>query len=344
MDPITHGLLGAAASYALFGRRLGRQSALLGALAGMAPDIDHFVSSESDPLLYVEFHRYFTHSIAFSIFGSLICTLPWLFAKRLRDNWTTLWACAWPAYLSHCFLDSATSYGTQLMWPFNHVRYGWDLIAVIDPLFSLVLAGGVFISIFRQKLKPVTLSLLFCFVYLSLGGLQKYRAHRAQIQLATDRGHSFERWEVMPTLGNNLVWRSLYLNEGKIYSDRLRVGWFSPPTFREGESLDIVTTNNLAGMEQEGNVATRGFTRFSWFSDNWVARSPYDNTVLGDMRYSISTKAFDPIWGIRFKREGEKYKLDWVNRQLERKLFVQELWAEISGKHPDYRPVPDVKN
>src|SRR4051812_9815017 len=115
MDPITHGLAGAAISYALFGRRLGRHAAALGALAGMAPDIDHFVSSESDPLLYVQVHRSFTHSLLFSIIGSLISAIPWLMRKRFRHEWQRIWACAFPAYLSHCLIDASTTYGTQLL-------------------------------------------------------------------------------------------------------------------------------------------------------------------------------------------------------------------------------------
>jgi inner membrane protein len=341
MDPLTHALAGAAVSYALFGRRLGRHAAALGALAGIAPDIDHFVSSEADPLLYVEYHRFFTHSLAFSVIGSLICALPWIWRKRFRRDWKRLWICALPAYISHCLLDTATTYGTQLFWPFTNQRLGWDLIAVVDPLFTVVIGITLWIGIAKRNRTTVIAGVAFASAYLTLGGIQKTRALNVQARLAATRDHVIQRSEVMPTIGNNLVWRSLYLSDGNIHSDRIRAGWFSSATFREGTSLPLTTKEMLTSTESDGNQATRAFERFSWFSDGWVARSPFDESVIGDMRYSISTKAFDPIWGIRFVREGDRVAMQWINRQLERKASVTELWSEIVAKHPDYKEVAD---
>ena len=336
MDPLTHGLAGAAISYALFGRRLGRHAAAVGALAGIAPDIDTFVASKEDPLLYVEVHRSFTHSILFAFIGSLITALPWIWRKRFRHDWKYFWACALPAYLSHCFTDAATTYGTQLLWPFSNHRFGWNLIAVIDPLFTIVLAIGLWIAVARRKRVFVAAALVLCGAYLALGGLQQWRAYQVQSNLAAQRGDKIEKSEVMPTIGNLIVWRSVYLAAGEIHSDRIRVGITSAPRVRQGSALPLVTPQTLRPVEVEGNKRTHAFERFSWFSGGWVARSPFDETVIGDMRYSISTKAFDPIWGIRFTREGNEVAVEWVNRQLQRKLNIPELWSEIIATQPDY--------
>ncbi|GAL32009.1 integral membrane protein [Vibrio maritimus] len=37
----------------------------LGLLSGLAPDIDVLIRSSHDPLLFLEFHRQFTHSLLF---------------------------------------------------------------------------------------------------------------------------------------------------------------------------------------------------------------------------------------------------------------------------------------
>ena len=338
MDPITHGLAGAAISYAFFGRRLGRHAAAIGALAGMAPDIDHFVSSESDPLLYVQVHRSLTHSFLFALIGSLISAIPWLMRRRFRHEWKRIWACALPAYLSHCLIDASTTYGTQLLWPFTNHRFGWDLIAVIDPLFTLVLAAGLWIAVAKRNFNVVRVSLVICSAYLILGGIQNVRAHHIQAAIAHARGQQIERSEVMPTIGNLVVWRSLYLSNGRLYSDRVRGAWFVSPTFLEGTSLPLVTAETLRPIEVEGDKQSHAFQRFAWFSDHGLARSPFDETVIGDMRYSISTKAFDPIWGIRFREHGSDVAVEWVNRQLERKANPGELWSEISGTHTEYKP------
>ena len=47
---------------------------LLGALAGMAPDLDVLIRSSTDPLLFLEYHRQFTHSLAFIPIGAALCT------------------------------------------------------------------------------------------------------------------------------------------------------------------------------------------------------------------------------------------------------------------------------
>ncbi|HEY0552612.1 MAG TPA: metal-dependent hydrolase, partial [Verrucomicrobiae bacterium] len=161
MDPITHAIVGAAISYAVGGRRLGRHAAGLGALAGIVPDVDHFISSKSDPLLYVEFHRYFTHSIAFSFLGAFVPILPWLLRKKFHPLLWSLWICAWPAYLSHCLLDACTTWGTQLYWPFAPTRVSWDIIAIVDPLFTLVLAVMLAVALLRHSRHVALFTLVF---------------------------------------------------------------------------------------------------------------------------------------------------------------------------------------
>ena len=340
MDPITHAILGAVISHAVAGRKLGRHAAALGALSGIAPDVDHFISSESDPLLYVEFHRHFTHSIAFSALGAFLPMLPWLASKHFRSQVAALWICAWPAYLSHCLLDACTTWGTQLYWPFAPTRVSWDIIAIVDPCFTLVLLVLLVIALLRHSSKFSCCALGFAFVYLSLGAIQHARAASAQRQLASARKHRIPRSEVMPTLANNIVWRSVYLANGEIHSDRIRVGWFSPSTVREGSTLPLLTTNELRTTEQIGNRIHRGFTRFAWFTDGWLARSPADETVIGDMRYSRSTEAFDPVWGIRLTNIQDRAAIEWISRERERRLNLRQLWSEICGKDQRFKTLP----
>ena len=55
------------------------------------------------------------------------------------------------------------------------------------------------------------------------------------------------------------------------------------------------------------------------------------------MRYSLSAKAFDPIWGIRFTAPGAATEVEWVNRSRDRRVALAELWAEITGANPEFR-------
>ena len=335
MDPITHVLLGASLGYAAFEKKLGRTAAACAGLAAFVPDADVFIRSATDPLIAIEYHRGFTHSLFFAPLGAAIVTGVWMLRRRWRPQALTIWLCCLVAYASHCLLDAATSYGTQLLWPVSNVRAGWDLISIVDPIFTLALLVGLVVALGWKKVRAVTVALLVAAAYLILGGVQHARAAAAQKQLAERRGHTIERFEVMPTLANNLVWRALYVHGGNIYSDRIRVGWYSGATVVEGWSLPLVTEAELTEAERARNQR-RSFERFNWFSEGWVARKPGDDSVFGDMRYSLSTEAFDPIWGIRFSAPDAPTEVEWVSRSRDRRISVADLWKEISGQDARY--------
>ena len=343
MDPLTHTLLGASLGLACFGRRVGRATAVgVGGAAGAAPDLDVLIGSATDPLLAVEFHRHFTHALPFApvgasaVVGLLAIYRPW------RAFWCgqrmAVWGCALVAWVSHALLDAATSYGTLLLWPFTDRRYGWDFVAVVDPAVTVALAIGLGFAWRRRSQAWAVAGLAVAAGYLGLGVMQHGRSVAAQAAVAAARGHTPERIEVMPTLGNVLVWRALYEAEGKIYADRVRVGMAGDASVRPGWALAHVLEGNLTAAERARNER-RSFARFNWFAEGWVARSPADATVLGDMRYSMSTEAFDPVWGIRFTAPGEAAEVAWVNRSRERRVSPRELWEELMGRDPRFKPV-----
>jgi inner membrane protein len=340
VDPVTHILLGASVGYGSLAHRLGRTAALAGGVAAFVPDADVFIRSATDPLLAIEHHRGFTHSLAFAPVGAAFVAGLWLARRAWRDRrWLQLWQAAVLGYLSHVLLDASTSFGTQLLWPFSRHRAGWDIVSIIDPVFTLALFVGLGWALIARQARPALVGLLVAALYLGLGIAQHARAIDAQRDLAAARGHRIQRAEAMPTMANNIIWRALYEHDGRIFSDRIRVGWFSPPTVRAGFALPLVRTADLTGSETARN-ARHSFERFAWFSDHWVARSPVDRSVLADMRYSLSTEAFDPIWGVRFTAPDQPTEVSWINRSRERQIKPGELWAEISGRDARFRPLP----
>ncbi len=85
MDPITQGLVGASLSQSVCKKQDLMAAGVLGILAGMAADLDVLIRSANDPLLFLEFHRQFTHSLLFIPVGGLLCALVLhpLIAKKL---------------------------------------------------------------------------------------------------------------------------------------------------------------------------------------------------------------------------------------------------------------------
>jgi inner membrane protein len=151
VDPLTQGALGAA--FAQTGARPEklRDASVLGALSGMAPDLDVLISSRADPLLFLEFHRHFTHSLAFIPIGALICAGVFYYFVRRRLEFYQVYLFCLLGYASHGLLDAFTTYGTQLLWPFSNLRVAWNLISVVDPLFSVPLGLLVATTFIRRQ-------------------------------------------------------------------------------------------------------------------------------------------------------------------------------------------------
>lgn len=339
MDPLTHGLLGAAIAQTALGSRPGRKTPWIGGLAAMAPDLDALISSATDPLLAVEYHRAFTHSLAFIPMGGAIAALPWLLLRAHRAQWRDLLAASILGYATHGLLDACTSFGTQLLWPFSSTRVGWDAIAIVDPIFTAALLIGVLLTARQNARRPVAAALLCCAAYLALGVAQRERALAAQARLAQARGHSLFKGEVFPTLGNQWVWRSLYQSGATLYLDRVRVPYLGRATHAPGTTAARVEHSDLPAELLTRPRISRDFARFHWFCSGYVARDPADATLFGDARYSQRDEVFVPVWGVRFHAQRD-VPTEWVDRSRQRVVSVRELWRELSGADPRHRPVP----
>ncbi len=141
MDPVTQGALGASVPQAFSRTTTVVAATLFGAVSGMAPDLDFLIRSDTDPLLYLKYHRQFTHSLIFIPVGSLICALVfhWLLGRRWQISFGLTYLFCLLGYATHGLLDACTSYGTQLLWPFSDARFAWNTISIVDPLFTLPL-------------------------------------------------------------------------------------------------------------------------------------------------------------------------------------------------------------
>ena len=148
MDPLSQGIVGSVAAQQKNSKEKILLITIIGFLSGMAPDLDVFIRSSYDPLLAIEFHRQFTHSLIFIPFGALIVTVftRLIFFKILSFFENYIFAII--GYATHGFLDACTSYGTQLMWPFSNERYAWNIISIIDPLLTIPILFFLILTIF----------------------------------------------------------------------------------------------------------------------------------------------------------------------------------------------------
>jgi inner membrane protein len=295
MDPVSQAFAGATFSQSLARINNSQKTAFLaGALSGMAADLDAFIRSGTDSLLFLEYHRQFTHSLIFIPLGALVCAAVVSLLLRNRTDFRQLYIYCLLGYATHGLLDACTSYGTQLFWPFTDYRVAWDIISIIDPLFTvpimlLVLAG---VATGRQRFPRI--ALLYGLVYLALGYFQHERAMQALTLLAGERNHTANRPTVKPTLGNLYLWKLIYEHDGRYYIDAARVG----------RTIELIPGDSVSShIEVNGlnpdSTQAKDIERFRWFSSGYISHYRDDPLMIGDIRYSLLPDEVEPLWGIR---------------------------------------------
>ena len=297
MDIVTQALLGSAIAQLGAKKTEIKIATLIGCIAGILADADIFIHSANDPLLFLDYHRHFTHAIAFIPIGALIAALIcWPFVRK-NINFSRLYFFAFLGYLLSGVLDAFTGYGTHLLLPFSDERIAVNIISIIDPIFTLSLLVGVIGNI-KFKSKKITIySLIFCTAYLSTAYLQQGRAANIQSEIAKKRGHVIEKSIVKPTLGNIVLWRSVYLYQDKYYIDAIRVG-LSNDKIYQGETIKRVGLDNNFSTTDITSLLYQDIRRFQTFSNNYIAFDPRDQSILGDIRYSMLPISANPLWGI----------------------------------------------
>jgi len=247
-----------------------------------------------------------------------------------------LWATV--GYATHAVLDACTSYGTLLLWPLFPQRVAWDLIAVIDPIFTLALLVGVVASLRTRRPTGASLALLAAGLYLGANALQSSRVEKLIRGVARERDHAITRLAIHPTLFNNLVWRVLYLDQQDvIHAQAVHAGWFGDLALFEGGSAARMDRRRDYPQIPNGSVLARDLDLFDHFSARFVGSAEASpNHEYGDLRYSILPNGLAPLWGIRFDPSRPQAHAEvWFNRRYSNddlKIFWNMLrgnpWAD----------------
>jgi inner membrane protein len=310
MDPVSQAVVGTTLAQTASPRRKIVAFSLLGAAAGMAPDLDVLIRSSTDPLLSLQYHRQFTHSLVFIPFGALIvaAALHWPFRKtmKFRESWL---ACLL-GYATHGLLDACTSYGTQLFWPFSDHRVSWNVVSVVDPVFTLPILALVLLAAFRKRRAFGVAALVWMAAYLLLGVVQHERARAAAELVAQELGHEPAQLSVKPAFGNLLLWKAIYEHENRFYVNAVRA--FTDVRWCPGESVErLDVARQLPGLSPTSRLA-QDIERFRWFSQDHLSLK--ENLVM-DVRYSAVPDEVEPLWGIRIDPSAPHEHVEWWTRR-----------------------------
>ncbi len=336
MDPITQGALGAALPQSTWAKRSGLRNShaalagFLGMIGGMAADLDILIYSDTDPLLFLTYHRQFTHSLFFIPFGGLIVALfvHWILGRRWQLSfWQTVLLCSL-GYATHALLDAATSFGTMLFWPLIETRYSWSIISIVDPLFTLPLVLSVALAAVRNEPRLARIGLVWALVYLGAGWFQHQGAREIAANLAASRGHAPLRFEIKPSFGNILVWRSVYETEDKFFIDAVRAG-IGPKVYKGTSVSKLNPARDFPWLKPNSQQA-RDIDRFDHFSDGFSAVDPVNPNRIVDVRYSFVPNEINALFSIELASDAglTKHVRYETHRERAREQFGR-LWQML---------------
>ena len=295
---------------------------MLGFLSGMAPDLDIFIRSSTDPLLSLEYHRQFTHSIIFIPFGGLICAvfLFIVFKKISSFNFKTTWLYCTLGYGTHGLIDACTSYGTLLFWPFSNVRIAWNNISIIDPLFTLPIILLVVLATIKKENIYSKVAIAWAITYLLLGIYLHNMAINVGKEIAEQRGHVISRIKAKPSFGNLILWKIIYETNDQYHVDATNLLFGK---IIEGGSIKKLNIEKDFPWLKKKSQQYKDVERFRWFSNNFLAVNPKNENQIIDIRYSGIPNEIGGLWGVQLN--SNKHNHDHVEFVSMRSASIERL-------------------
>lgn len=324
MDSLTQIVLGAAVGEAVCGRKIGNKALVWGAVAGTIPDLDILVNPWLDMVQQLSFHRSVTHSFLFAFISSPI--LGWLLRRiypkekaTIRD-WTLLF---FLGFTTHAILDSFTTWGTQLFWPFSNHGVAFYNIFVIDPLYTIpFLAFVVAVAFYpKESVKRRGLNyagLVISSAYLVFSFAAKAAANKAFEESMQAQGIAYTSYISKPTPLNTILWTVTAETEKGFYT-----GFYS--LLDRNKDIDF----RFEPRQESLVIPYRGDEKLERLLDittgYYVVSEAAKGIHISDLRFG----QFD----------------GWREEGAGRYVFVYHVWEQENGElafeEINYRPKPD---
>ena len=339
MDLITQGAVGAALTLATRTRSQVAVAAGIGFIAGTVPDLDVLIRDQNDTLQFLEFHRHFSHSLIFIPIGSAFVAvlLYGLLRGRLGISFFKIWLFSALGFGTHGLLDTATSYGTLLLWPFDDTRYSFSIISIVDPLFTLPVIALVCIGIIRKNGSWGRVATIWALIYLLIGTWQNQTALRAAQALADKRGHQAVRLTVKPTFANIILWRSIYEAEGRFYVDAIRPGPWA--TIINGTSVAKLDNDRDFPWLIPNSTQATDINRFKHVSQDYLAKAKDGSERIIDVRYAFIPTRISALWSIRLSRNAKPnehavYETDRAKAREQIPILIRMIFSRSLNNGP----------
>ena len=331
MDPLSQGLLGGILAGAFSKKKKFKIAITCGVIGGLAPDLDILIKSSQDPLLSIDFHRQFSHSIFFSPIGGFLVSLFLFIFLKKKSSFKQIYFFSFLGYFSHGILDACTSYGTVLFWPFSDFRVGLNIISIIDPLYTGILIIFFLISILHNSTFTIRIGLFLSIILLSFNFF-KYQQVKSYVKtIAKYRGHKIERILLNPTIGNNFLWRSVYEYKGNYFIDAIYFPLFGKSILRKGQSVKVIDKETIFPKLPKNSTQRNDIRRFAYFSQDFIYLHPDFSNIIADLRYGTLPYDNKSLWGIEIKENEPNNHVKFKNIRNFNDEIYKEFWEMLKG-------------
>jgi len=188
-----------------------------------------------------------------------------------------------------------------LFWPFSTQRISWNIVSIIDPIFTLPIIIGIILAVYKKNKLFARVAFIYATIFLSLGFIQKQRAEDALYTIVDQRGHQAERILIKPSFANRHVWKLIYEYKGYYYVDAVKLLWDTK--LISGASIQKLNIKRDLAWLPKNSQQAKDIERFRWFSDDYLAINPDDKNIIIDVRYSFIPNQIKIMWGIELSEQ-----------------------------------------
>ncbi|HEU5361132.1 MAG TPA: metal-dependent hydrolase, partial [Candidatus Deferrimicrobiaceae bacterium] len=197
MDTVTHGLAGWITARALPKDSARKEATAAVVIGSLLPDADHVATLLGNEL-YLKLHRGVSHGFAGVAVTSLLVALL-LYRYGKWKELKKLYLLVLLGQLLHISLDLLNSYGTQIFQPFSDARISFDILFVVDLIFTGIIVAGLALS--RRRPAPARAALALLAGYVGFAAVLHFRAEDAVRSAARRHGVPVVSTAALPRLG-----------------------------------------------------------------------------------------------------------------------------------------------
>ncbi|HRW76511.1 MAG: metal-dependent hydrolase [Lewinellaceae bacterium] len=189
------------------------------------------------------------------------------------------------AILTHPLLDAFTAYGTQLFVPFSDYRVAFNVVAIVDPIYTVPFLAAVILASTmardsRLRYRVNMAGLVWSTGYLMLCTLNKQHIDRVFQRSLEAQGIQAHRFSASPTIFNNLLWQGVAETDSTYY-----LGMYSLM-----DSSALIQRFETVPRQQEIPEATpddHALRILRWFTKGYYYVIPKGDGhyVFNDLRY-----------------------------------------------------------